>query len=226
MNRIRPIFLLNCIAALLSACATGAPDRFKWPSSPLTVDEAKPLIESGLCETRAEYLEQSACEEWKIFLNAGEPQLAPQTFAVGPAFRVELSKSYQIAWSEKNPIYVLYNSGASDDLKSVGLIQVESDNAGEEREVERYLLSAFKGTRNRESPFHAYIAGDVLKPHPHFVFAHVWKNGAVAKLGEKDVAYLRQQGKKLYLFISSIHSNAYEYDQHPVLYFAVLAAPD
>jgi hypothetical protein len=226
MNRNITRALLAIIAISVSACATTRLDGFKWPNSPLTVEEAKPLIEAGLCKTSAEYLEQSGCEEWKTFLAAGEPSLPPKTFAVGPVFRVELTKSYQVLWSEKNPIYVLYNSGDADNLKSIRMIQVNSDNETEEREAENYLLSAFKGSRDKQSPFHAYIVGDVVRPHRMFSFTSRGDNGFMMNAGQKDVAYLRQEGKKIYLFISSIHSNAYEYDQHPVLYLAVLAAPE
>jgi hypothetical protein len=57
-------------------------------------------------------------------------------------------------------------------------------------------------------------------------FVSAQADDALTTTGQSEVAYLRQKGNKIYMFISSIHSNANEPDRHPVLYLAILAAPD
>jgi hypothetical protein len=231
-----PRVLLFIVAAIfmgsISSCATDQQSnidqqgKFTWPYKAPSIAESKALIEAGFCKSGASYLGLSACDEWHNFLTAGKPSIPPGTFAVGPTFRVELTKSYQVLWSEKNPVYVLYNAGNSDDLQSIRVIQVTSDNATEESLTEQYILSAFRGKRDTSSPFHAYLTADVVKHNGDTSFTENGNDGYMTEQDKNNVAYVRQKGNRIYLFVSSFHSNGYEYDRHPVLYLSILAAPE
>lgn len=220
MRQIVHFFAL--ILCIVSAESGALPEDATCQKA-LTLKEAKSIIENGLCKSSVEFLGRQVCDDWRAFLNGTMPTLPISNFAVGPTFRVERANNGKVAWSEQNPTYVLYNAGTTNQLTIVHLLDVSPDNAEEQQEDTRYLSQAFAGQRDSSSPLHKYIESHA-NDAPVVTVARS-DNGVFADRGCEGLIYIRQNARRLYMLISTKHSNAWEYDTHPVLYFAILAPP-
>lgn len=220
MKKIIPCFAL--ILYIVGAESRASPEDTTCPKA-LTLKEAKSLVEHGLCKSSVEFLGRQVCDEWHAFLNGTEPILPASSFAVGPTFRVERAYNGQVVWSEQNPMYVLYNAGTTGLLTTVRLLDVSPDNAEEQQEDTRYLSLAFAGQRDSSSPLHKYIESHT-NDAPLVTVARS-EGGVFADRGCEGLIYIRQHARRLYMLISTKHSNAWEYDSHPVLYFVIMAPP-
>jgi hypothetical protein len=192
------------------------------PAAP-SFEEASRIAEFGLCSGPAEFLGEPVCKDWHAFLNGSTPRLASRTFAVGPTFRVERARTGALVWSEMNPIYALYNAGDSPELSAVNLLDISPDNDEEAKEGQEYLVAAFRKRRNSASSLQAYIEQRITTTPTLRV--QTTRDGRVSDLGCRGQLYIRQSGERVYALLASKHSNAWEYDSHPVLYFMILALP-
>lgn len=186
----------------------------------LSVEQAKPILDAGLCKTPANFLHKPVCEEWKAFLNGGSPKLNISTFALGATFRVERAMNGKILWSEYNPMFALYNAGNSDKLESIRLLDIEAENPQEEKEATQYLESVFSGRHDVAPSLEKYILE--MRSKAEEVKLDSSDSGSVGNFGCSTI-HLRQKGKRLYALISTKHGNTFEYDSHPVLYFVIFS---
>lgn len=189
----------------------------------LSVDDAAPLIEAGLCKTDARFLGEPVCNAWHAFQGGGPPHLPVRAFAVGAAFRVEQAKNGAIAWSEHNPLFALYNAGDTEQLARVRLLDVHEGSDAEEAEATHYLTSAFGGRRDAASPVHEYIERHLQSAPLATITRSLHGQFIDDECG--SFTYLRQTPERLYLLLSTKHSNAWERESHPVLYFVIMALP-
>jgi len=186
----------------------------------LTLKEAEPLINAGLCRTDASFLGKPVCGQWQAFVNGTSPKLKVNTFALGAAFRVERAMNGQLLWSEQNPNFALYNTGKHEELTSIGLLSIEPENSEEEKESNRYLEALFSGGNSGTSRLEKYVLE--MRNEAEKSTLSLSDSGSIGTLGCSTI-YVRQNGKRLYALISTKHGNGFDYDPHPVLYFVIFA---
>lgn len=188
----------------------------------LTAVEAKALLEEGLCKSGATFLGRPVCEDLRAFERGGAPRLSAGSIAVGATFRVEQARNGRVMWSEANPLYAVQNAGTTDELTRARVIDIHADNEREEQEALAYVRDAFeRGEHDRKSGLYQYIAQTIARKTP--VELTPDDLGGAAHPRCQPRLYLRGNAERLYLLISSKHSNAWEYDSHPVLYLAILS---
>lgn len=215
------------LAVLLQAVAALAADKAAHYfgsncSSPLTLDDVAPMLDKGLCKSGASFLGGPVCNDWHAFLAGTAPTFPLNGYTVGGTFRVELAKNGSLAWSEHNPLYVIYNRERTGSPVSIGIIDVSPDNAEEEAEAMRYLKSTFSGLKPSTGSLDQYIkevAGKATEIH-----LQSDKSGAKGSLPGCGEIYLRKRGDRQYALIITKHSNAWEPDSHPVIYFTIFPA--
>jgi hypothetical protein len=216
------ILFFALILCIVAAESRASPDDTPCQQA-LSLKKAQSLLEQGLCQSAVKFQGRPVCDDWHAFLAGTAPTLPVSSFAVGPTFRVERANNGHMAWSEHNPMYVLYNAGKTGLLTNVRLLAVNPDNAEEEQEGIRYLSAAFAGKRDASSSLQQYIESRA-NDGPLIPLTNA-QDQAVADLGCGGRIYIRQHGKRLYVLLSTKHSNAWEYDTHPVLYFVIMAPP-
>jgi hypothetical protein len=210
------IFL--CAAAIPAIAA----DTHYWGSnctSRLTLDDVTPLLEKGLCKSGATFLGKKVCDDWHAFLAGCTPAFAPNAYVVGATFRVELAKNGSLVWSEKNPLYVIYNQDRTMSPTKVGILDVSAESPDEEAEATRYIESAFSGTKRRQTSLDEYIKGAAGKATQ--VVLQSESQGQKASLPGCGEIYVRSGSERQYALILQKRGNAWESESHPIIYFSI-----
>jgi hypothetical protein len=188
--------------------------------SPLNED-IRALLDKGLCVPEEQFLGKPVCEEWHAFLLSGPRSLPAGSLALGTTFRVERATNGAIAWSEQNPMPVLLGAGATAGGElTARLMFAFPDNDEEAKEGAAFVTAAFAGLREPSSPFYRYAQSEVQ--HANLLTMKESQEGWSSDLGCDGLLYVRQRGGRIYLLLSTKHSNDFDFDSHPVLYFSVL----
>lgn len=181
-----------------------------------------PIIEAAFCKNPVTFLGAPVCDDWRGFKEGTTPKLPVGSFAIGATFSAELSRNGQIAWSDNNEMYALYNVGSSEVLQTVGLLDIEADSPAQEKEKSRYIALAFSGQRDERSSLHKYIKGMRDKAPTTALISS--PDGLMGEFPCMTV-YIRQNNKRIYALLSTKHETEHEIDSHPVIYFVVFSPP-
>jgi len=218
---MKALYDLIFAAILISTSATTLAENLGCQSPP-SLAQAMPIIEAGLCKNSVQFLGEPVCDDLRAFKKGTAPKLPVGSFAVGATFSAELSRSGTIAWSENSEMYALYNSGSTELLERIGLIDIEADNPAQQKEKSRYLSLAFSRHRDENSSLHKYI--ESMRDKAPATSLTSSASGMVGVFPCMTV-YVRQNNKRIYALLSTKHETDYEIDSHPVIYFVIFAPP-
>lgn len=173
-----------------------------------------------LCEANAPFLDHPVCDEWHGFEAGAAPSLPVGKIAIGATFRVEQARTGARVWSELNPLLALMNASDTEAPRSVRMLHVSADNPSEQQEANEYIRQLFAGTAPASSGLYQYITTELPKAPAVPVTTEPNQSVTADTCGTRS--YIRQAGERLYVLTGSTHSNAWEYDNHPVIYFSIL----
>ncbi len=223
--------LATPILGLVLGCATA--DRSTPPPRSRTVDnkqvcknvptlaQANLLFERAYCRNPISYRGRTICQHWRDFLSARDLLLTPYAFSIGPTFRVEQSRSGLVVWSEENPMHLISNPTSFHEPDTVEFADVSPDDDDQRKEAEAYLAATFLKREDLNSSLHTYIK-QLLDSKASRSFLR--QSGSVYVASDcKNVVYAKTSRDYIYVLLSSWHSNAWEYDSHPVVYFSLMA---
>ncbi len=223
--------LVTPILGLVLGCATA--DRSSPPPTSRNIDstqvckhvptlaQANILFERTYCGNPISYRGRTICHHWRDFLSAGELLLTPSAFSIGPTFRVEQARNGLVVWSEENPMHLILNPTSDHHPDTLEFANVSPDDDDQRKEAEAYLAASFEKREDVNSSLHSYIK-QLLDSKASHSFRR--QAGPVYVASDcKNVIYAKASRDYIYVMLSSWHSNAWEYDSHPVIYFSLLA---